>query len=188
VRRCRSFLAVAALAALVLGLAGAVLAQVTGTDDTASDGAQLEPTPSPRPGGRVSAGGDPVVRTGARLDATLAAGAAGDPALSGEAELVVTPRRGTLCFDIDLDSSADEAESVVAVHIHPGDAGDPPCDAEDCAPPIDLDFANQGLEGCARAGKHLLSTLVLEPEQFFLHVHTARFPEGALSGQLEEND
>jgi len=125
------------------------------------------------------------VKGAARLEATLAAGAAGDPDLSGSADLVVSPRRGTVCFDIELDATTSGADTVVAVHIHPGVAG-VTCDAEDCAPPLDLDFANEGLVGCARAGKQLLSSIVDEPEQFFLHVHTARFPAGAVSGQLQK--
>lgn len=133
---------------------------------------------------QVIAGGEGV-SGGARLEATLAPDPAGDPALSGSADLVVTPRRGTLCFDIDLEQTASGADTVVAVHIHPGPVA-ATCDAQDCAPPIDLDFANEGLKGCARAGKQLLSSLVDEPEQFYLHVHTARFPAGAVRGQLEE--
>ena len=162
--RCRSLLAEAALVAIALSLA-----LVAGTAEA-----------------QVSAGGE-TVKGGARLEATLVAGAAGDPQLSGSADLVVNPRRGSVCFDIELDAVVPEAETVVAVHIHPGVAAAAPCDAEDCAPPLDLDFANEGLEGCVRAGKHLLSSLAEEPEQFFLHVHTARFPEGAVSGQLEED-
>lgn len=133
---------------------------------------------------QVTAGGK-TVRGGARLEATLATDPGGDPALSGSADLVVSPRRGTVCFDIDLDAATSGADTVVAVHIHPGDVA-ATCDAQDCAPPIDLDFANEGLQGCARAGRQLLSSLVDEPEQFYLHVHTARFPEGAVRGQLTE--
>lgn len=121
----------------------------------------------------------------ARLEATLATDPGGDPALSGSADLVVTPRRGTICFDIDLEETVPGADTVVALHIHPGDVA-ATCDAQDCAAPIDLDFANEGLRGCARAGKQLLSSLVEEPEQFYLHVHTARFPAGAVRGQLEK--
>ena len=140
---------------------------------------------------QVSAGGD-TIRGTASLEATLVAGATGDPALSGDADLVVSPRRGAICFDIELDvdgalGEAEGADTVVSVHIHPGTAG-VACEGEDCPAPIDLDFANEGLEGCAKAGKQLLSSLVAEPEQFFLHVHTARFPTGALSGQLRDRD
>jgi hypothetical protein len=133
---------------------------------------------------QVSAGGQKVSGA-ARLEATLAPDPEGDPALSGSADLVVTPRRGRICFEIDLDESVKGADTVVAVHIHPGDVAES-CDAQDCAPPIDLEFADEGLRGCARAGRQLLSSLVDEPGQFYLHVHTARFPKGAVRGQLEK--
>lgn len=158
--RCRcSFLAVAFAALALLLTASAVQAQVTAGGDTVSSSAGLE--------------------------ATLSTDPAGDPNLSGSADLRVNPRRGTVCFDIDLDQAVSGADTVVAVHIHPGDVA-ATCDAQDCAPPIDLDFANEGLQGCTRAGKQLLSSLVDEPDQFYLHVHTARFPAGAVRGQLEK--
>ena len=133
---------------------------------------------------QISAGGD-TIKGGANLEADLVTAPGGDPNLSGDADLAVNPRKGTVCFDIDVDQSVKGARTIVAVHIHPGPVAET-CDTEDCAPPIDLDFANQGLHGCAHAGRQLLSSLVDEPEQFFLDVHTANFPAGAIRGQLRE--
>jgi hypothetical protein len=130
--------------------------------------------------------GSGASQASAELETALVPDPEGDPDLSGSADLVVNVRRGTVCFDIDLDETTPGADSVVAVHIHPGSAAET-CDAQDCAPALDLDFANQGLRGCARAGKFLLGVLADEPEQFYLHVHTARFPAGAVRGQLAED-
>jgi hypothetical protein len=182
-RCCSSSVAGAILVALSLAFAVTTArAQVSSNRDGQTS------TSTPRAGrGEVSTGGGSGgIRGGARLEAVLTAGADGDPELSGSADLVVDPRRGMVCFDIDLDGVSSEAKTVVAVHIHPGQASDP-CNVEDCAPPLDLDFASKGFRGCARAGAQLLSSLVEEPEQFYLHVHTARFPAGAVSGQLEED-
>jgi hypothetical protein len=139
---------------------------------------------------QISAGGD-TAKGAERLDATLTDAAEvpgpGDPALSGTAELIVTPRKGKICFDIDLDAATPGADTVVAVHVHPGEAGTA-CVTEDC-PVIDLDYANEGLEGCVKnVGTQLLNSIVDEPEQFYLHVHTARFPAGAARGQLVDDD
>jgi hypothetical protein len=138
---------------------------------------------------QVSAGGD-LPKGAARLEATLSAAAEvpgpGDPDLSGTADLVVNPRKGTVCFDVELDAASAGADTVVALHIHPSVAGAACTASQDCAPAIDLDFGDEGLEGCAKKlGKQLLSSIVDEPEQFYLHVHTARFPAGAARGQLE---
>jgi hypothetical protein len=139
---------------------------------------------------QVSAGGD-VPKGAARLEATLSSAAEfpgpGDASLSGTADLVVNPRKGTICFDVELDATSPGADTVVALHIHPGVAGEACVAAQDCPPAVDLDFADEGLEGCAKKlGTQLLNSIVDEPEQFYLHVHTARFPAGAVRGQLEK--
>jgi hypothetical protein len=140
---------------------------------------------------QVTAGGD-LPKGAIRVEATLSAAAEvpgpGDPDLSGSADLVVSPRKGTICFDIDLDAASEGADTVVAVHIHPSPVGEACVAPQDCPPAIDLEFAEEGLEGCAKKlGKQLLNSIVDEPEQFYLHVHTARFPAGAARGQLEKH-
>lgn len=126
-----------------------------------------------------------------RVDVVLTAAAEvpgpGDATLSGTADLVVVPRKGRICFDVELDGATDEAENVVALHIHAGEAGTACSDPLECPAPIDLDFADQGLRGCAKKlGKQLLSSIVDEPEQFYLHVHTSKAPGGAVRGQLTD--
>jgi hypothetical protein len=164
--RCRcSFFSVAALFALLLFTAGAA-------------------------GAQVIAGGN-LPKGAKRVDVVLTAAAEvpgpGDPALSGTADLVVDPRRGRICYEVTLDGSSAEAENVVALHIHPGVAGTACSDPLECLAPIDLDFENEGLEGCVKKlGKQLLNSIVDEPEQYYLHVHTSRFPGGAVRGQLTE--
>ncbi|MEN8161975.1 MAG: CHRD domain-containing protein, partial [Myxococcota bacterium] len=140
---------------------------------------------------QITAGGGDAPKGGVRLEADLTAAAEvpgpGDPDLSGSADLRVDPRRNRSCFDVDLDASSDGADNVVALHIHPGVTGEA-CDTEDCPAPIDLEFANQGLEGCAKKlGTQLLNAIVEEPEHFYLHVHTSGFPAGAVRGQLIED-
>jgi hypothetical protein len=163
--RCRcSFFSVAAVFALLLFTTGAA-------------------------GAQVIAGGN-LPKGAKRLDVVLTAAAEvpgpGDSALSGTADLVVSPRQGRICFDVELDGGA-EAENVVALHIHPGVAGTACSDPLECLAPIDLDFENEGLEGCAKKlGKQLLNSIVDEPEQYYLHVHTSQFPGGAVRGQLSE--
>jgi hypothetical protein len=108
----------------------------------------------------------------------------GDPDGSGDATLFFDTRRGQICFDIDLD----DVESVVAVHIHAGEVGQ---SNEDLLL-VDLDFANQGLGGCARAGKELVRSILdnldsKDPAAFYLHVHSAAFSTGAVRGQIEKD-
>lgn len=106
-----------------------------------------------------------------------------DPDGSGEATLLLDPRRGGVCFAIELE----DVDPVVAVHIHAGAAGQ---SNEDLVV-IDLDFANQGLRGCTRTGRELLRSILddvnSQGEQFYLHVHTSGFSTGAVRGQLERD-
>ncbi len=140
---------------------------------------------------QVTAGGGDAAKGGKRLEASLTAGAEvpgpGDPDLSGSADVVVTPSRGRICFDVSLDAASSGADNVIALHLHAGVAGDA-CAGDDCPAPIDLDFANQGLEGCVKKlGTQLLNAIVDEPEHFYLHVHTSAFPAGAARGQLVDD-
>jgi hypothetical protein len=116
--------------------------------------------------------------------ATVVLAPEGDPDGSGDATLSLDPRRGQICFDIDLD----DVDSVVAVHIHAGEVGQ---SNEDLLL-VDLDFANQGLGGCARAGKELVRSILdnldsKDPAAFYLHVHSAAFSTGAVRGQIERD-
>jgi hypothetical protein len=139
---------------------------------------------------QVTAGGK-LAKGAARLEATLGAAeevpGPGDPDLTATADLVVNPRNGSVCYDVELDATTSGADTVVALHIHPGLAGTACVAGQDCTLAVDLDFANEGLEGCVKkVGKQLLNSIVDQPDQFYLNVHTARFPAGAIRGQLEK--
>ena len=140
---------------------------------------------------QVTAGGK-LAKGAARLEATLSAAqevpVPGDSDLTGTADLVVSPRNGSVCFDVELDAATSGADTVVALHIHAGVTGEACVATQDCPPALDLDFANEGLEGCVKkVGKQLLNSIVDQPDQFYLNVHTARFPAGAIRGQLEKH-
>lgn len=151
---------------------------------------------------RVSSGGPDGpggATSGVRLEAALTGEAEvpgpGDPDFDLdpiEADVFVNPRKETLCFEIDLEDGQDDAlDAVVAAHIHAGPAGV----ADEDRVLIDLDFASRGLRGCVRAGRHLLQSILDDLDdiegdgpkvsQFYLHLHTAGFPAGAVRGQLE---
>jgi len=123
----------------------------------------------------VSAGG-PGGATGFPARVTLTG-----PDGSGEAHLRLDPRRGTVCFAIEVH----DLDPVVAVHIH---AGDDESSNEDLLL-VDLDFPNEGLQGCVKAGRHLVESILEDidskDEQFYLHVHTSGDSTGAVRGQIE---
>ena len=150
----------AVAAALVFLSAGPALAGVT-TGDPGTSGA-----------------------TGARAKVDLVPEPGADPAGSGKAHLTLDARRGQICFDIDLN----KVDSVVAVHIHGGEAGET---NEDLVV-VDLDFGNLGFRGCTRAARHVVESIVdnvdsNDPAAFYLHVHTGADSTGSVRGQLERD-
>lgn len=45
----------------------------------------------------------------------------------------------------------------------------------------------QKLDGCVEVDRKLLDAIRSEPEKYYLNVHTAEFPDGAVRGQLEDD-
>ena len=174
--RCRSSL----LAAAVVALALAPLAAWSGiTAGTEKSGAHLE----------ASLAGDSEVPGPGDPDFSLESGEL------IEVDVFLNARKESVCFDIDLDDRQEDLlDAIVAAHIHAGPEGV----ADEDLVVIDLDFPNQGLKGCVRAGRELLESMldeiddiVGEPDEpkvsnFYLHLHTSGFPTGAVRGQLEK--
>ena len=84
-------------------------------------------------------------------------------------------RRRTL---VDRAVLADKIAAVRDAHIHRAPAGSPG--------PVVIGFnpAVNGLSGCVSADPDLIKTIRQNPEGFYVNVHTAEFPAGAVRGQL----
>jgi hypothetical protein len=95
----------------------------------------------------------------------------------GEAEVVLRPNQGVVCFDIDVMRIAE----VIGAHIHEGVAGE--------NGPIVVDFmvTENGLDGCVTADSDLLRDIRRHPSNYYVNVHTTQFPSGAIRGQLERD-
>ena len=99
----------------------------------------------------------------------------GDPDGSGTALLRVNPGRGTLCYDL----SVADIEPATAAHVHKAPFGQ-------AAPPVvDLQAPTDGTSsGCVRISRELARDLVQDPSDYYVNVHNAEFPKGAVRGQL----
>lgn len=131
---------------------------------------------------------DPVVGTTApvesgeqplELTATLSGAAErpgpGDPDGSGTAMVVLDPSVNEVCFKV----TAEGIEEATAAHIHTGTA--------DVAGPVALEItapAGGSSEGCTVAEASLINELSANPAGFYVNVHNAEFPDGAIRGQL----
>jgi hypothetical protein len=82
---------------------------------------------------------------------------------------------GRVCVDVGVAL----LDRVVAAHIHRGTAGVAGPVVVTLAPPI-FGFAG----GCVDVATSLLDEIVANPSGFYVNVHTAGFPDGAVRGQL----
>lgn len=113
----------------------------------------------------------------------------GDTDGTGTATVTVDPAAGTLCYTIVVVDVA----AATGAHIHeapPGVAGpikvsltlpDNSGNASDCAAPGDYNAAELPNAAAVSA---FLADLAANPQKYYVNVHTAPFPDGAVRGQL----
>ncbi|HEX2179318.1 MAG TPA: CHRD domain-containing protein [Actinomycetota bacterium] len=97
---------------------------------------------------------------------------------TGTAEVEINSDRNEVCYEISLEG----VENVQAAHIHDGD--------EDEAGPVVVNFMyegdDDGGEGCVDdVEESVLEDISQNPEGFYVNVHSERYPDGAVRGQLE---
>ncbi len=122
-----------------------------------------------------------AVAKDAKLTATLKGGntevPAGDPDGSGKAKITINAATKQVCYDITVSGIADATMS----HIHKGAAG--------VAGPVVVGLDTDGFAGktkaCVTADDAAVVTDILaNPGNYYVNVHTADFPGGAVRGQL----
>lgn len=120
---------------------------------------------------------------GGRLFATALTGAAevpgpGDPDGSGTALVTLNQGQLEVCFELTVEDIA----PATAAHIHVG--------APDVAGPIVVPLAaptSGSSSGCvADVDRELIKAIRQNPGGYYVNVHTADFPAGAVRGQLSK--
>lgn len=95
----------------------------------------------------------------------------GDLDGTGAASLTINPGRGEICWTITVDG----VEPITAAHIHVGDAT--------TAGPVVVPLSPyEG--GCTDVDRDLARAILMDPDGYYVNVHNASFPAGALRGQL----
>ena len=117
---------------------------------------------------------------GAAISATLTGAAEvpgpGDPDGSGTARVTLNPGEGEVCFNLEVDNIG----AATASHIHVGGAT--------VAGPVVVTLAPPPSGGsstaCVSADRELVLEIRKNPSEYYVNVHNAEFPGGAIRGQL----
>lgn len=99
----------------------------------------------------------------------------GDPDGSGTAVLRLNRGQGEICYDLTVDAIA----PATAAHIHVGTA--------DVAGPVVVALApptSGSSSACSAVDRELIKAIGQSPENYYVNVHNAEYPAGALRGQL----
>jgi hypothetical protein len=116
---------------------------------------------------------------GRPLSATLTGAAEvpgpGDPDGSGSASVRVNVGQGQVCYDLSVAGIA----PARAAHIHEAPAGAAGGIVVHLAAPT-----NGTSSGCAEVTRELAKDILRNPADYYVNVHNADFPAGALRGQL----
>jgi len=100
----------------------------------------------------------------------------GDPDGSGRAEVSISDNFGQICYDLN---DIRGIGPITAAHIHRGAPG------VNGPPVFTLKPANEGgYKGCADGAEWAQDRIENNPQAFYVNVHTAQYPNGAIRGQL----
>jgi hypothetical protein len=127
----------------------------------------------------ISLGGGVAVAGGRPLTTVLTGAAEvpgpGDPDGSGSARITVNPGQGQVCFELSVTGIAPAA----AAHIHEAPAGQAGPVVVGLTPP-----SSGASSGCVSVDRATARDLLQHPERYYVNVHNAVYPAGALRGQL----
>jgi len=122
---------------------------------------------------------EPVAQGGRKLQTTMTGAAEvpgpGDPDGTGTAKIVVNHGQARVCYDLVVSNIV----AATAAHIHRG--------ASDVAGPVVVPLgapSDGDSSGCVDIDKALAKEILKYPARFYVNVHNADFPAGAIRGQL----
>ena len=99
----------------------------------------------------------------------------GDPDGTGTASVTLNHGKGEVCYELTVDKIG----AANAAHIHEGavDKAGPPI--ANLTPP-----ASGTSKGCVALDKEKIKLVMQSPENYYVNIHNAEFPDGAVRGQL----
>jgi hypothetical protein len=101
----------------------------------------------------------------------------GDPQGSGTLQLTIDPDKGEVCYELNVANM----QEAIAAHIHEGAVG------KEGPVTVALDAPKTGsAKGCTRANAPVIIAIMQKPDGYYVNVHNAAFPKGAVRGQLSK--
>jgi hypothetical protein len=101
---------------------------------------------------------------------------AGDPVATGTATVRLRAGQGQVCYQL----AATNLPAAAAAHIHRASAGS----SGPVVVPLQTPNAAGTASGCATAARTVVNAILADPASYYVNVHTAEFPNGAIRGQL----
>jgi hypothetical protein len=129
--------------------------------------------------GAAGLAGQACAQAAASLKATMSGPVEtppGDPHGAGSATFKVDPAKSQICYDLHVSKIG----AATAAHIHKGGPGE-------AGPPVVMLTAPDKTgksSGCAQADAAVITALLQNPSAYYVNVHNAQFPGGAVRGQL----
>jgi hypothetical protein len=101
----------------------------------------------------------------------------GDNDGSGTVTLTFNPDKGEVCYEL----SVTKLQEATAAHIHAGAVG------KEGPVTVGLEPPKAGtVTGCKSADPTVIRTIMQNPANYYVNVHTTDFPKGAVRGQLSK--
>ena len=101
----------------------------------------------------------------------------GDPKGSGTVQVTLDPGKGEVCYEL----SVANIQEATAAHIHEGAVG------KEGPVKVALEAPKTGsAKGCAKAEAAVIMAILGNPDGYYVNVHNAAFPKGAVRGQLSK--
>ena len=110
----------------------------------------------------------------ATLSSTEIVGRAGPPGASGNATINLRPMTNEVCYRVVI-----HGITATAAHIHKAPKGE--------TGPVSVPFStprDTTSTGCTKVDAMVLTDIGVNPTNYYVNVHTAAFPGGAIRGQL----
>jgi hypothetical protein len=98
----------------------------------------------------------------------------GSPTGKGSATITLNQSKGQVCFKLTWSG----IDTPTASHIHQGKKG--------VAGPVVIPFFGGAPKhsGCVKASKSLIGKIAKSPSGYYVNIHTAKYPGGAIRAQL----